>query len=113
MNNEILYKKPKVNDKFDSVWSNYLASAQNTMENYDFASKCEKVETPQNTTDNIIKSNKCNQYGYDSLYANQLRTHMKAHGREKSNKCNQCDFASSRAGILRRHLKTHDGEKSN
>ena len=73
------------------------------MENYDFASKCEKVETPQNTTDNVIKSNKCNQY--DSLYANQLRTRMKAHSREKSNKCNQCDYASSQTNNLRQHFE--------
>ena len=82
-----------------------MASAQHIMENYDFASKCEKVETPQNTTDNVIKSNKCNQYDYDSLYANQLRTHLKAHSREKSNKCNQCDFAFSDPSSLRKHLK--------
>ena len=104
-------QRPKVNDKFDSVWSNYLASAQHNMENYDFASECEKVQTPENTTDNVIQSNKCNQYGYDSLYANQLRTHMKMHIGEKSNKCNQCDYASSQASNLRQHLKTHTGVK--
>ena len=31
----------------------------------------------------------------------------------KSNKCNQCDYASSQTADLRKHLKTHSGEKSN
>ena len=75
MNNEILYKKPKVNDKFDSVWSNYLASAQNTMENYDFASKRER-------------SNKCNQCDYACSDPSALRSHLKKHSGQKSNKCN-------------------------
>ena len=73
----------KVNDKFDTVWSNYLASAQNTMENY------------------------------ASSRAGSLRTHSKTHSAEKSNKCNQCDYACSDPSALRTHLKTHTGEKPN
>ena len=52
------------------------------MENYDFVFKGANVKIPKKTTDNVIKSNKCN----------------------------QCDFASSRAGNLRSHMKTHSGE---
>ena len=59
----------------------------------------------------MIKSNKCNQCGYASSQAGNLRRHLKIHSGEKSNKCDQCDYASSDAGNLRRHLKTHRGEK--
>ena len=58
------------------------------------------------------KSNQCNQCDFASLYASDLRIHLKTHSGEKSNKCNQCDYASSREGHLRRHLKTHSGENS-
>ena len=56
------------------------------------------------------KSNKCNQYDYESSQAGDLRRHLKIHSGEKSNKCNQCDFASSRVDSLSNHLKIHKGE---
>ena len=58
------------------------------------------------------KSNKCNQYGYTSSQASNLRTHMKMHSGEKSHKWDQCDYVSAYASVLRTHLKTHGGEKS-
>ena len=61
-------------------------------------------------TETKEKSHKCNQCEYASLYAGDLRTHLKRHSGEKSNKCNQCDFASSYAHHLRGHLKMHSGE---
>ena len=65
-------------------------------------------------TDNVIKSkSKCNQCGYVSSHAGNLRRHLKPHSGEKSHKCCQCDYASSEAGNLKTHLKTHIGEKSN
>ena len=85
--------------------------ATEQMENYDFVLNGAHVKIPKKTTDNVIKSNKCNQCDYDSSHAFTLRTHLKTHSGEKSNKCNQCDFASSDASNLRKHLKTHSGEK--
>ena len=64
-------------------------------------------------TNNTIKSNKCNQCGYASSEAGNLRRHLKAHSGEQLNKCNQCNYASPHAFDLRRHLKTHSGEKPN
>ena len=101
----------KVNDKFDTVWSNYLASAQNTMENY-ASSRAGSLRT-HSKTHSAEKSNKCNQCEFSSSQTGDLRRHLKVHSGEKSNKCNQCDYASSRAGHLRRHLKVHSGEKPN
>ena len=81
------------------------------MENYDFVLKEGNVKIPKKTTDNFIKSNKCNQCNFASSRAGNLRQHLKTHSGEKSNKCNQCDFASFQAGNLRQHLKTHSGER--
>ena len=67
----------------------------------------------KNTTNNVIKSYKCNKCGYTSLRLGDLRRHLTTHSEEKPNKCNQCDYASSRADGLRGHLKTHGGEKPN
>ena len=63
------------------------------------------------TTDNVIRSKKCNQCDYASSRAGHLRRHLMMHSGEKSNKCNQCDFASHMEGNLRTHLK-HIVEKS-
>ena len=79
------------------------------MENYDLVLKGANEKIPKKTTDNVIKSNKCNQCDYASSQAGNLRQHLKTHSGEKSNKCNQCDYASSEAGHLKRHLKTHSG----
>ena len=57
--------------------------AMEQMENYDLLLKGANVKIAKKTTDNVIKSNKCN----------------------------QCDYASSQAGNLRQHLKMHNGEK--
>ena len=86
---------------------------EQTLENYDFGLKDANVKIMKKNTDNVIKSNKCNQCDFASCYASALRTHLKTHGGEKSNKCNQCDFASSYASALKDHLRTHSGEKSN
>ena len=83
------------------------------MENYDFVLKDANEKITKKTTDNVIKSNKCNQCDYASSHAGNLRTHLKTHSGEKSNKCNQCDYVSSYASALKKHLKIHSGEKSN
>ena len=113
------YWRPKVNDKFDSVWNNILDKAQHTvameqnLENYDLGLNNANVKILKKNTYSVIKSYKCNQCGFASSYAGNLRRHLKTHSGEKQNKCNQCDFASSHADNLRTHLKMHSGEKSN
>ena len=108
-----------VNHKFDSVWINHLGRAQHTvtmeeqMDYCDFVSKDANVKILKKTTENVIKSNKCNQCEYASSNTGHLRRHLKTHSGEKSYKCNQCEYASSQTVHLRRHLKTHSGEKSN
>ena len=109
------FKRPKVNDEFDSVWSNHLGKAQlmvaiEQMENYDFVLNGVNVEIPKKTPNNVTKSNKCNQCDYASSRASHLRTHLKTHSGEKSNKCNQCEYTSSQTSHLRTHLKMHSGE---
>ena len=76
-------------------------------ESYDFGLKGENLKVLKKTTDNVIKSNKCNQCDYASSHTGHLRRHLKTHSGEKSNKCNLCDSASSQAGHLRTPLKTH------
>ena len=83
------------------------------LENRDFGLKDANVKILKKNTENVIKSHRCNQCGYASSHAGNLRTHLKTHSGEKSNKCNQCDFASVEAGSMRRHLKIHSGEKPN
>ena len=83
------------------------------LDNYDFGLKDANITILKKTTDNVIKSNKCNQCDYASSRAGHLRTHLKTHSGERSNKCNQCNYASSYSSALRVHLKTHSGEKSN
>ena len=56
---------------------------EQTCQNYDFGLKDDEILKKK--TDNVIKSNKCN----------------------------QCDYASSGTGGLKRHLKMHSGEKTN
>ena len=106
----------KLNDKFDSVWSNLWAehtvAMEQNLDNYVFDLKA-NVKILKKNTDNVIKSHKCNQCNFASSHTGDLGRHLKTHSGEKSNKCNQCDFASSQAGDLGRHLKTHSGEKSN
>ena len=84
---------------------------EETLENYDFGLKDGKILKKK--TDNVTKSNICNQCDYESSRADHLRTHLKMHSGEKSNKCNQCDYASSGAGNSRTHFKMHSEEKSN
>ena len=80
-------------------------------ENFDFGLKDANVKILKKNTENVIKSHRCNQCGYASSHAGDLRTHLKTHSGEKANKCNQCDYASLHASHLKRHLKTHS-EKS-
>ena len=110
-------KRPKVNGEFESVLSNHLGKAQYTMaidqmENYDFVLEGGSVKIPKKT-DNVIKSNKCNQCNYASSRAGNLRKHLKTHSGEKSNKCNQCGFTSAEEGALRKRLKTHSENECN
>ena len=99
--------------QFDAIiCAKHNTQSTKQMENYDFVLKDANEKITKKTTDNVIKSNKCNQCDYASSHAGNLRTHLKTHSGEKANKCNQCDFASSRADHLRTHLKTHSGEKS-
>ena len=99
--------------KGQSVQSNHLDKAQDKMEIEQTPLKDANVRFLKKTTNNVMKSNKCNQCDYASSRAGNLRTHLKKHSGEKSNKCNQCDYAFSQAGDLRMHLKKHSGEKSN
>ena len=71
-----------------TIWTKHNTqpnTAIEQMENYDLVLKGANVKILKKKTDNVIKSNKCN----------------------------QCNYASFRAGDLRQHLKTHSGEKSN
>ena len=74
-------------------------------QNYDNDSSLDQVNVkdPKRMRNNEDKSNKCNQCGYASSHAGNLRKHLKMHSGEKSNKCSQCDFASSQAADLRTH----------
>ena len=54
------------------------------MENYYFVLKVANVRIPRKTTENVTKSNKCNQCDFASSYASALRTHLKTHSGEKS-----------------------------
>ena len=114
------YWKPKVDYKFDLVWSNSLGTPQHTVHSGNGTKgklllwfKGSECKTNEEISGNVIKSIKCNQCHYASSHTGNMRTHLKMHTGEKSNKYNQCDYASSQAGNLRRHLKTHSGEKSN
>ena len=113
------YWRPKVNDEFNSVWNKKWGKTQHTvamehnLEDYDFGLKDANVKSLKKNTDNVIKPNRCNQCGYASIQAGNLRRHLKTHSGDRSNKCNQFDFVSIQAGDLGNHLKTHSGEKSN
>ena len=110
-------RRPKCNCKFYSVWSNLLGRAPRTlameeqMDNYGL--KDANIKSPQKKTDNVTKSNKCNQCDFVCVDPRSLSRHLKTHSWGKSNKCNQCDYASSRAGNSRTHFKMHSEEKSN
>ena len=65
------------------------------MDYCDFGLKDANVKSLKKTTDNVTKSNKCNQCDFASYEAGNLRQHLKTHSGEKPNKCNQCDYASS------------------
>ena len=75
------------NYKFDSVWSNHLGKAQTTMaikqmENCDFVLK--SADVPKKTTDNVLKSNKCNQCDYMPLLVQAIWGHIWKDTVEKS-----------------------------
>ena len=89
------------------------AFLQQTNENYSSSLENVNVNIPRKNTDNVIKTNKCNQCDYATSHPGQLRRRFKTHSREKSNMCYLCDFASSEAANLKRHLQMHSGEKSN
>ena len=73
--------------RFDSVWSNHLGKAQTTMaikqmENCDFVLK--SADVLKNTTDNVLKSNKCNQSDYMPLLVQAIWGHIWKDTVEKS-----------------------------
>ena len=51
-----------------------------------------------------LKSHKCTQCEFASVYANALNKHLIIHSREKLNICNECDNASSSVSKLRKHF---------
>ena len=69
------YWRLKVNDKFDSVWSNqlgnYTVAMELNLEKYDFGLKDVNVTILKKTTGNVIKSNKCNQCDYSSMHSGE------------------------------------------
>ena len=80
-----LHFTPKANammmlTQFDAIiCAKHNTQSTKQMENYDFVLKGANVKIPKKTTDNIIKSNKCNQCGYASSRAGDLRQHLKIH----------------------------------
>ena len=62
------------------------------MDYRDFGLKDANVKILKKTSDNVTKSNKCNQCDFASPQAGNLRRHFKMHSGEKPNKCNQCDL---------------------
>ena len=87
---------------------------EQTSENDDFSDiKDATVEISMKKTNDVTKSNECNQCEYATSHAGHLRAHLKTHSGEKANKCNQCNYASSQAGNMKTHLTTQCGEKSN
>ena len=50
-----------------------------------------------NVKENYNLSFKCDQCTFASVWANNLKSHMKIHSKNKSFKCNQYDFASAHA----------------
>ena len=88
-------------------------AASKQMENYDLFLKDANLKIMKKTTDNAIKSYKCNQCDYASSHMGHLRAHLKMHSGEKSNQCNQCDYACSQTGTLRTHMQIHNVEKLN
>ena len=90
----------------------HTVAMEQNLGNNDFGLKDANLKILKKNTDNLIKSQKCNQCDFASFQAGDLRKHIKIHSGEKANKCNQCDFASSQASNLRTHLKTHSGDKS-
>ena len=89
----------------------HTVAMEQNLETYDFGLKDANVRSLKKNTDNVIKSNKCNQCDYASSRAYHLRTHLKTHSGEKPNKCNQCDYACSDPTSLSRHMKRHSVER--
>ena len=61
------------------------------MDYFDYGVKDASTKNLKKTTENVTKSNKCNQCDFASPKAGDLRRHFKIHAGEKSKKCNQCD----------------------
>ena len=91
-----------------TIWTQHDKFAME--EEMDIGLKDANVKKLKKRTDNVTKSNKCNQCDYASSRAGNLRQHLTTHSGEKSNKCTQCDYASSRTAHLRRHLKTEKSQ---
>ena len=72
----------------------------------------DETKTHMRVTKTSQRKNNCNQCGFASDLADNLRRHLKTHSGEKSEKCSQFDYACSQACDFRRHLVTHSGEET-
>ena len=104
--NNCSYWRPKVNDKFYSLWSNNFGKTQPHWQ----WSKILKIMVWRMQTwkywTKILKISESHISATSATMYLPIQA-IWGHSGERSDKCNLCDFASSQAGDLRRHLKIH------